>query len=71
MTCLHQDINMAITDKLADMVEIPLPDSMLQEQGRQNYSVRMLQLLVGAQYPRTLQNSLSIICTLVYLGVLD
>jgi len=55
---LEQDINMAITDKLADMVEIPLPDSMLQEQGRQNYSVRMLQLLNEGQITQEVLNTM-------------
>jgi FKBP-type peptidyl-prolyl cis-trans isomerase (trigger factor) len=42
-------IHTAITEQLADMVTVDLPESLVQDQGRQNYSVQMLELLSAGQ----------------------
>jgi ribosomal protein S12 methylthiotransferase accessory factor YcaO len=42
-------IHTAITEQLADLVTVDLPESLVQDQGRQNYSVQMLELLSAGQ----------------------
>lgn len=53
-----QNLHHAITDQVADMVEVSLPDSLVQEQGRQNYTVRMLELLGAGQITKDVLNTM-------------
>jgi trigger factor len=53
-----QRVTNAITDQLSEMVECTVPKSLLDQQGRQNYSVKVMELLSSGGISKEVLNTL-------------